>query len=84
MEQETEWDEIQRKFGNLPPKELVIEEESLIEAIEETAETFTGERKYEGLDLDELDSLDVEEDEERLLQQIRFLFYHSKFMFALI
>lgn len=70
----TEWEDIQRKFGNLPPTELVVEEEEVESLVGSVATDFTGVHKFDHMHLDELDLLDdgVSEDEERLLEEIRF------------
>ena len=72
----TEWEDIQRKFGNLPPKELIVEEDEVVNLVENAAGDFTGDHKFDHVNWDELELLGdtVAEDEERLLEEIRCVF----------
>lgn len=57
---ETEWDELQRKFGNLPPKvEEVTEEECTKQLVDKLEQVDP----LEGRNLQELDELEDDVDE---------------------
>nr|CAH7728707.1 unnamed protein product [Callosobruchus chinensis] len=64
--EDTEWNDILRKKGILPPKpkEKEISEEQIISMLEETIEKKTAEGKHlADLNLEELDELEDSEDE---------------------
>jgi hypothetical protein len=62
---DTEWNDILRAKGILPPKpkELEITEEEMIDMIEETIRAKSGVKKMDDMTLDELDELEDDEDE---------------------
>eukprot|EP00123_Amoebidium_parasiticum_P001191 comp122361_c0_seq1/m.49011 comp122361_c0_seq1/g.49011 ORF comp122361_c0_seq1/g.49011 comp122361_c0_seq1/m.49011 type:complete len:231 (-) comp122361_c0_seq1:16-708(-) len=69
----TEWEDIQRKFGNLPPAELTVAEETIEDMVVESAQRDRTDR-LEHMTYDELENEDedlYDEDEERILQRMR-------------
>ncbi|XP_042885025.1 phosducin-like protein 3 [Penaeus japonicus] len=67
--EDTEWNDILRKKGILPPKEPEVTEEALTEMLEQTiAEKQSAEGRLGKLSLDELDELEDDEDEAILLE----------------
>ncbi|ERL90690.1 hypothetical protein D910_08037 [Dendroctonus ponderosae] len=67
--EDTEWNDILRAKGIIPPKEKEILEEQIVSMLEETIEKKTQDgKKIEDLDLDELDELEDSEDEAVLLE----------------
>ncbi|XP_066250723.1 viral IAP-associated factor homolog [Euwallacea similis] len=68
--EDTEWNDILRSKGILPPKkEKEISEEQIVSMLEDTIEKKTQEgKKISELDLDELDELEDSEDEAVLLE----------------
>jgi len=78
----TEWDEVQRRFGNLPAKEIAMKEEDLETLVVSSAEKRAREERLNGMGLGELrdvaedehwdDADDGEdEDERRILEEYR-------------
>ena len=71
--EDTEWNDLLRKKGILPPKPKEVDEEEVVQLLEETVRQKTKEGKdLDEMDLDELDELEDEE-EERVLLQYRFV-----------
>ena len=71
--EDTEWNDLLRKKGILPPKQKEVSEDEVVQLLEETVREKTKEGKHlEEMDLDDLDELEDEEDE-RVLQQYRFV-----------
>ncbi|CAG7716858.1 unnamed protein product [Allacma fusca] len=70
--EDTEWNDVLRSKGILPPKqETEITEDQIVSMLESTIEERTGTgRNLEKLSLDELDELEDEE-EERILQEYK-------------
>lgn len=73
--EDTEWNDILRAKGILPPKqkEFELTEDQFVDMIEETISKKTGEKvvkAYEDMTLDELEELEDEEDE-RVLEDYR-------------
>ncbi|XP_063607838.1 phosducin-like protein 3 [Penaeus indicus] len=67
--EDTEWNDILRKKGILPPKEPEVTEEALAEMLEQTIqEKQSSEARLGKLSLDELDELEDDEDEAILLE----------------
>ncbi|XP_050738915.1 phosducin-like protein 3 isoform X2 [Eriocheir sinensis] len=67
--EDTEWNDILRQKGILPPKEPEVTEEMLTEMLEQTIEEKTSsEARLGKLTLDELDELEDDEDEAILLE----------------
>lgn len=64
----TEWDDIQRKFGNLPPLEKEVLQRELDERFVESAERFD---PLENRTLEELNAAEDDVSEEDFLQQYR-------------
>lgn len=52
----TEWEDVQRRFGNLPPAELVVDDEALGILVDEAADQHQ-EARYEAMSVDELAAL---------------------------
>lgn len=72
--EDTEWNDLLRKKGILPPKPKEVNEDEVIQLLEETVKERTKEGKHlDEMELDELDELEDEE-EERVLQQYRLAF----------
>ncbi|KAK8742370.1 hypothetical protein OTU49_001832 [Cherax quadricarinatus] len=70
--EDTEWNDILRKKGILPPKEPEVTEEALAEMLEQTIqEKQSTEARLGKLSLDELDELEDDEDEAILLEYRR-------------
>jgi len=70
--EDTEWNDILRKKGILPPKEPEVSEEMLTEMLEQTiAEKQSTDYRLGKLGLDELDELEDEEDEAVFLEYRR-------------
>merc|ERR1712121_220744 len=72
MGEDTEWNDVLRAKGILPPKpkEAEVTEDDLVQMLEQTIKQKSGKKDLEDLDLDELDELEDEE-EERILLQMR-------------
>ncbi|XP_045602646.1 phosducin-like protein 3 [Procambarus clarkii] len=71
-DEDTEWNDILRKKGILPPKEPEVTEEALAEMLEQTIqEKQSTEARLGKLSLDELEELEDEEDETILLEYRR-------------
>jgi hypothetical protein len=72
INEDTEWNDVLRAKGILPPKpkEAEVSEDDLVKMLEETIQAKSGVKKMEDMDLDELDELEDEE-EERILLQMR-------------
>ena len=69
--EDTEWNDLLRKKGILPPKPKEVSEDEVVQLLEETVKERTKEGKQlDEMDLDELDELEDDE-EERVLQQYR-------------
>jgi len=69
--EDTEWNDVLRAKGILPPKEKKdITEDDIVNMLEETIQKKSGVKAMEDMDLDELDELEDEE-EERILLQMR-------------
>ncbi|XP_063244109.1 viral IAP-associated factor homolog isoform X2 [Bacillus rossius redtenbacheri] len=70
--EDTEWNDILRSKGILPPKEKEIKEEDIVNMLETTIESkqASGQKQVQEMSLDELDELEDEEDE-RVLQEYR-------------
>jgi len=69
--EDTEWNDVLRAKGILPPKEKKdITEDDIVNMLEETIQKKSGTKALEDMDLDELDELEDEE-EERILLQMR-------------
>lgn len=70
--EDTEWNDVLRAKGILPPKEKKgdITEEDIVSMLEQTIQQKTGGKALEDMNLDELDELEDEE-EERILLQMR-------------
>ncbi|KAK6628333.1 hypothetical protein RUM43_002145 [Polyplax serrata] len=68
--EDTEWNDILRSKGILPPKEKEVTEDDVISLVEKTIQEKQGkgEKSLNDLNLDELDELEDEEDERVLLQ----------------
>ena len=70
--EDTEWNDILRHHGILPPKkEAEITEDQLGEMIEETVrekQAGVGKKRLDDMGLDELDELEDEEDERVMLE----------------
>ncbi|KAF7283143.1 viral IAP-associated factor [Rhynchophorus ferrugineus] len=88
--EDTEWNDILRSKGIIPPKEKEITEDQIVSMLEQTIEKKTKEGKtLDELDLDELDELEDSEDEAILLEyrnkriaEIKALAERSKFGFV--
>ncbi|XP_042206032.1 viral IAP-associated factor homolog [Homarus americanus] len=71
-EEDTEWNDILRQKGILPPKEPEVTEEALTEMLEQTIqEKQSADARLGKLSLDELDELEDDEDEVILLEYRR-------------
>ncbi|XP_023323007.1 viral IAP-associated factor homolog [Eurytemora carolleeae] len=69
--EDTEWNDVLRAKGILPPKEKKdITEDDIVSMLEATIQKKSGGKALEDMDLDELDELEDEE-EEKILLQIR-------------
>ncbi|KAK7603087.1 hypothetical protein V9T40_003086 [Parthenolecanium corni] len=67
--EDTEWNDILRSKGIIPPKEKEISENDIVDIVESTiSQKSNVEKKLEDLSLDELDDLEDEEDELVLLK----------------
>ena len=72
-DEDTEWNDVLRAKGILPPKkEAEVTEDQLTELLEATIKQKTGEKALEDMTLDELDELEDDEDE-RVLLDYRYL-----------
>jgi thiol-disulfide isomerase/thioredoxin len=68
--EDTEWNDVLRAKGIIPPKEVEIKESDIVNMIEDTIENLHNGKKLDQLDLDELDELEDSEDE-RVLEDYR-------------
>ena len=67
--EDTEWNDILRKKGILPPKqEKEISEDEIVKLLEDTVKEKTQGKAFEDMTLDELEELEDEEDERVLLE----------------
>ncbi|KAG8258043.1 viral IAP-associated factor homolog [Homalodisca vitripennis] len=67
--EDTEWNDILRSKGIIPPKEKEVTEDDIVSLLESTVqEKTTGKKSLADLDLNELDELEDEEDEKILLE----------------
>lgn len=67
--EDTEWNDLLRKKGILPPKEPEVTEDAIVEMMEKTIEEHNNpEYRLGKLGLDELNELEDEEDEAILLE----------------
>eukprot|EP00088_Acartia_fossae_P055263 TRINITY_DN6414_c0_g1_i3.p1 TRINITY_DN6414_c0_g1~~TRINITY_DN6414_c0_g1_i3.p1 ORF type:complete len:237 (-),score=56.97 TRINITY_DN6414_c0_g1_i3:57-767(-) len=67
--EDTEWNDVLRAKGILPPKEKKdITEDDIVNMLEQTIKQKTGEKALDEMDLDELDELEDEEEEKIMLQ----------------
>ena len=74
--EDTEWNDVLRAKGILPPKqkEIEVSEDQIVNLIEDAVSRRTGEKvvkNYEDMTLDELDEFEDEEDE-RVLAEYRY------------
>ena len=74
-DEDTEWNDVLRSKGILPPKEKEVEisEDQIVNLVEDAVSKRTGEKvvkNYEDMTLDELEEFEDEEDE-RVLQEYR-------------
>ena len=68
-DEDTEWNDVLRAKGILPPKkEQEVTEDQITELLEATIQKKTGEKALEDMTLDELDELEDDEDERILLE----------------
>ena len=72
---DTEWNDILRAKGILPPKEVTLDEDTVVQMVEQTVKKWSAnegshQKNIEDMTLDELDELEDEEDE-RVLQNYR-------------
>ena len=65
---DTEWNDVLRAKGILPPKEAEVTEEQIADLVEQTIKQKTQDKAIEDMTLDELEALEDEEDERILLQ----------------
>ncbi|KAJ3417105.1 hypothetical protein HDV05_006964 [Chytridiales sp. JEL 0842] len=68
--EDTEWNDILREKGILPPKELEVTEDEIIAMVDKAVQQRYGEKPIEEMNLDELDEIEDEEDD-RVLEQYR-------------
>lgn len=69
--EDTEWNDVLRAKGIIPPKECEIEESKIIEMMEASIKTkIDGKKDIDEMNLDELDELEDSEDE-RVLEEYR-------------
>jgi len=67
--EDTEWNDVLRAKGILPPKEKKdITEDDIVSMLEDTIQKKSGVKSLDEMDLDELDELEDEEEEKILLQ----------------
>jgi len=67
--EDTEWNDVLRAKGILPPKEKKdITEDDIVNMLEQTIQKKSGVKNLDEMDLDELDELEDEEEEKILLQ----------------
>ncbi|XP_071941640.1 phosducin-like protein 3 [Antedon mediterranea] len=66
--EDTEWNDILRQKGILPPKEEEVTEDQIIEMMEDKIQNSNASKPYEEMTIDELDELEDDEDERVLLQ----------------
>mgnify|MGYP001074665932 CR=1 FL=1 len=79
----TEWEDIQRRFGNLPPAELIVDDEALGVLADEAADRHE-ESKYDDMDVDDIDALLDEAEDAADDEDMRFLAeYRSQRLAAL-
>merc|ERR1719474_2357515 len=69
LDEDTEWNDVLRAKGILPPKEKKdITEDDIVSMLEDTIQKKSGVKSLDEMDLDELDEL---EEEEKILLQMR-------------
>merc|ERR1711893_11465 len=71
---DTEWNDVLRAKGILPPREeKEISEEQLIGMVEQSIQEKSQGKGYDDMNLDELNELedDIDEEEERIFEQFR-------------
>ena len=68
--EDTEWNDILRSKGILPPKqqEKEISEDDIVKLVEDTVKAKSQDKPLEDMTLDELEELEDEEDERILLE----------------
>ncbi|XP_072029678.1 phosducin-like protein 3 [Amphiura filiformis] len=66
--EDTEWNDILRAKGIIPPKEAEITEDDVVNMMEQTIQEKSHGKAMENMNLDELDELEDDEDEEILAQ----------------
>ena len=70
MSQDTEWNDVLRKFNILPAKEAEVTEDQIPKMIDQTIHEKTHGKAIQDRDLDELDELEDLEDD-RILESYR-------------
>lgn len=70
---DTEWNDVLRAKGIIPPKEKEVSEEDIVNILEATIQNKTSGKSYEDMSLDELNEKedDVDEEEERIFEEYR-------------
>lgn len=70
--EDTEWNDVLRAKGIIPPKEAEVTEDQIVDLVEQSVQQKAngGQKAMEDMDLDELDLLEDEEDE-RVLAEYR-------------
>ncbi|XP_071853984.1 phosducin-like protein 3 [Apostichopus japonicus] len=70
--EDTQWNDILRAKGIIPPKEAEVTEDQIVDLLEQSVQQKAngGQKAMEDMDLDELDLLEDEEDE-RVLEEYR-------------
>ncbi|XP_064651932.1 phosducin-like protein 3 [Lineus longissimus] len=71
--EDTEWNDILRAKGIIPPKELDITEDEIQGMIDSAIKQKTEGKQMDDMDLDELDEIedDIDEDELRIMEEIK-------------
>lgn len=70
---DTQWNDILRAKGIIPPRETEVTEDDIVNMVEKTIENKTKVRGFDDMDLDELDENedDIDEDDERIFEAYR-------------
>ena len=84
--EDTEWNDVLRAKGILPPKqkEVEISENQIVSLLEDTVSKRTGQKvvtNYDDMTLDELDEFEDEE-EERVLAEYRYIVRTHRFLYC--
>lgn len=70
---DTEWNDVLRAKGIIPPKEKEVSEEDIVKILETTIQNKTSGKSFEDMSLDELNEKedDIDDEEERIFEEYR-------------